>query len=336
MTDQGGQTSGPPGEGDTLLESRARPRPTDLPVDVDAVMASADAVDQLARYDPRRAVEAEVYRRMIQVRHNARRVPVEQWDRAEVAEHIEVLTTTAYIDELVPKDARVEPAETAVADLLAVMRSRRSARTFSDQELPEEHLGLVLEAARWAPSAGNSQPWELLVVREPDAKRAISEALDPAISMLRHLDPTFPGFANPRYLQGAAALILVLGDIRTTAAYPYPLPPGPRTAMLEQSLAMCVQNMWLMATRLGLVATNYTMGDPSAEARIFEHFGVPEHFTLPTMLVLGYPKHPQSPRPRRAQADFVHRERFDAERVRSDEELIDFFYARGVRGRGFR
>lgn len=303
-------------------------------MDVEAVMASTDAMELLARHDPRQAVQDEVYRRMVQVRHNARRVSVEQWDRAEVDDHVEVLRTTAFIDELVPADAEVDPSE--AAELLAVMRSRRSARTFSDRQMSDEHLRLVLEAARWSPSAGNTQPWELLVVREPDAKRAVSEALAPAIALLRQLDPTFMGFANPRYLQGAATLILVLGDMRTTAAYPYPLPPGPRTAMLEQSLAMCVQNMWLMATRLGLVATNYTMGDPSAEARIFDHFGVPEHFTLPTMLVLGYPKHPQSPRPRRTQAEFVHHEHFDASRLRSDEEMIDFFYARGVRGRGFR
>jgi nitroreductase len=135
---------------------------------------------------------------------------------------------------------------------------------------------------------------------------------------------------------GAGALVLVLGDLRATAAYPYPLPRRARSAMLEQSLAMCIQNMWLMATRLGMVATNHTMGEPTSEDRIRRHFDIPEHHVLPTMLALGYPRRPQHPRPRRALDELVHHERYDRDRLRTDEELIDAFYAQGVRGRGFR
>ncbi len=160
--------------------------------------------------------------------------------------------------------------------------------------------------------------------------------LVPTVELLRSLDPTFPGVANPRSLLAAGALVLVYGDVRAMAAYPYPLPRPARWALFEQSLAMCVQNMWLMATRLGLAATNYTMGHPGTDQRLREVFGVPDHFALPTMLVLGYPRHHPPPRPRRPLDQLVHRERFDAARVRSDDQLIDDCYATGVRGRGFR
>lgn len=50
----------------------------------------------------------------------------------------------------------------------------------------------------------------------------------------------------------------------------------------------------------------------------------------------GYPRHRQPPRPRRPLEETVHREVFDRSRVRTDEELVDFFYSHGVRGRGFR
>jgi nitroreductase len=99
---------------------------------------------------------------------------------------------------------------------------------------------------------------------------------------------------------------------------------------------MCIQNMWLMATRLGLAATNYSLGHPGTDERLREAFGVPDHFALPTMLVLGYPRHSQPPRPRRPLAAMVHHERFAPDRVRSDEELVDALYAQGIRGRGFR
>ncbi len=63
---------------------------------------------------------------------------------------------------------------------------------------------------------------------------------------------------------------------------------------------------------------------------------MPDHFALPTMPALGYPRHHPPPRPRRPLDQLVHRERFDAARVRSDDQLIDDCYATGVRGRGFR
>jgi nitroreductase len=304
-----------------------------VPVDREAVLAALEVIEQLDDAHPRRAMEDAIYRRMVGTRHNLRSTEVELWDHDGALAHQEVLTTEDHLGDLVgTADVRAEDA----AELLAVMRSRRSVRSFADRALPEEHLRLVLEAGRWAPSAGNAQPWELLVVREAAGKQAIADALVPAVELLTGLDDTFPGYANPRYLLGAGALVLVLGDLRATAAYPYPLPRRARSAMLEQSLAMCIQNMWLMATRLGMVATNHTMGEPTSEDRIRRHFDIPEHHVLPTMLALGYPRRPQHPRPRRALDELVHHERYDRDRLRTDEELIDAFYAQGVRGRGFR
>lgn len=295
--------------------STERVRPSSIPVDADAVLGLLEMMESLGDIAKAGSVEPWLYRRMVQARHNSRAV--------EAVSGVDPVRRRSPRDE----DAR---------DLLEAMRARRSCRAFSGQKISEEHLELILEAGRWAPSAGNSQPWELLVITQDDAKRSIIDALQPAIEMLRDVDPTFPGVANPRYLLKSAAIVLVFGDVRTTASYPYPLPRGPRLAMLEQSLAMCIQNMWLIAASLGLAATNYTMGHPIVEARIREQFGVPEHFSLPTMLALGYPRHPPAPRPRRELAEMVHREFFDSGRVRSDEELIDFFYSHGVRGRGFR
>jgi nitroreductase len=290
-------------------------------------------LEQLDDLHPRREIEEDVYRRMVEARHNRRAVPVELWDREDAQAHQEVLHTAANLDELVDPDT-VELRD--AADLLAVMRARRSARSFDGRPIPDEHLQLVLEAGRWAPSGGNAQPWELLVVRDPDGKQAVVEALTPAVELLSGLDDTFPGYANPRYLLRAGALVLVLGDLRATAAYPYPLPRSARTAMLEQSLAMCTQNMWLMATRLGMAATNHTMGEPVAEQQLRARFDIPEELVLPTMLVLGYPSRRQNPRPRRRLEELVHHERVGGDRLRSDEEMIDAFYAQGVRGRGFR
>src|SRR6478672_1946637 len=57
----------------------------------------------------------------------------------------------------------------ASEDLLPLLRERRSTRSYdAGQVLADGDLVSLLEAARWAPSAGNSQPWAFLVSRRGD------------------------------------------------------------------------------------------------------------------------------------------------------------------------
>ncbi len=52
--------------------------------------------------------------------------------------------------------------------------SRRSIRKFKPEAISEEKIKQVLEAGRLAPSAGNSQPWKFMVVRNSELKRELS------------------------------------------------------------------------------------------------------------------------------------------------------------------
>jgi nitroreductase len=60
---------------------------------------------------------------------------------------------------------------------LEVLQGRRSIRTgfLRDKPVPDEVIEKILEAARWAPSAGNSQPWEFLVMRSLEIREKIVE-----------------------------------------------------------------------------------------------------------------------------------------------------------------
>ncbi|RIK09950.1 MAG: hypothetical protein DCC49_05015 [Acidobacteria bacterium] len=298
-------------------QSPGRTRPSLEPVDLEAVAALRERLESAPVNAVEQAVDDQHYTAMAISRENARRVePVMAGQDAH------------------PK--AISPDEKAAGRLLEVMKARRSCRAFDGRPIPEEHVELILEAGRWAPSAGIAQPWEFVVVTEEGAKRDLVGILSQQVALMKGIDPTFPGYSNPRYLLSTPVIVMPYGDIRATAAYPHPMPRETRRHMLEQSIAMCIENMWLMATQLGLAATNYTMGHPMADARIREIFEVPEHFVMPTMFLVGYPRHEQMPRPRRPLAEIVHREIFDRSRVRSNDELVDFFYSHGVRGRGFR
>ncbi|MGB9920732.1 MAG: nitroreductase family protein [Moorellales bacterium] len=61
-------------------------------------------------------------------------------------------------------------------DLIRLVRNRRSVRSFSSLPVPTELIITLLEAARWAPSAGNLQPWHFYAVRAPETKYALARA----------------------------------------------------------------------------------------------------------------------------------------------------------------
>ena len=66
--------------------------------------------------------------------------------------------------------ASVDTSERAAQELLQLMRQRHSARMAFDplRKIPPDHLRLVLEAARWAPTAHNMQNYEVIVVDDVD------------------------------------------------------------------------------------------------------------------------------------------------------------------------
>jgi nitroreductase len=59
------------------------------------------------------------------------------------------------------------------------VRARRSRRAFADRDVEEEKLQLMLQAARWAASRSNKQPWYWVVVRGPEALARLHESLSP-------------------------------------------------------------------------------------------------------------------------------------------------------------
>ena len=59
--------------------------------------------------------------------------------------------------------------------VLDAILSRRSIRQYTDDPVEEEDVRTILEAARWAPSGLNNQPWRFVVVRNPEVKNQIAE-----------------------------------------------------------------------------------------------------------------------------------------------------------------
>jgi nitroreductase len=140
------------------------------------------------------------------------------------------------------------------------MRARRNVRQFTDQQVPDEALDRILEAGRRAPSAGNWQPWDFVLVTDR--------------SQLVELAKVWQG---ARHVAGAAAAIAIV------AAEPQ---DDRQSALLQFDLGQAVYAMTIAAADLG-VGTGHAAATDQDQAKAV--LGFPEGLFLAFVLSVGYP-----------------------------------------------
>lgn len=147
-----------------------------------------------------------------------------------------------------------------VDDFLNFLADRRSIRRFKPGRIEEELLRTVIEAARWAPSAHNRQPWRFVVVTDPEVKLHLAQAMAGRLRRDRVADGDEEDVIaadvkrSVARLQQAAAVVVVFLTMESMDRYSDERRSRLEQVMAAQSTAMAGQNMLLMAHRLGLGA----------------------------------------------------------------------------------
>ncbi len=217
---------------------------------------------------------------------------------------------------------------------------RRSVRRFASKPVSREDVEKVLDVARHAPSAANSQPWEFVVVEDEEMRRNIAKAAASLFPEARKRDSTFNWSVSVQpFLAQAPVLIVVLGDRRMMEAFPSILRGN---VLLRQSLANCVYGLQLAAASLGLATAWGTLQGGRPEAEIRELLSIPEVFMVDHIVPLGYADEREGARAaaleparlraphRRSLEELVHWGRYDVSRARSDETAREFIWSETV------
>jgi nitroreductase len=147
-------------------------------------------------------------------------------------------------------------------DILRFIKSRRSVRKFLDKPVELDKIAIVLEAARWAPSAGNCQPWRFVVVT--DKKKTCK------------FDPVF----RQPWVEKAPVVIVVLA-VPAISQRRY----GGGSNYYVMDCSAAIQNMLLMAHGLGLGAV--WIGAFSKEA-VREQLNIPGKYEVMALVPIGY------------------------------------------------
>ena len=153
----------------------------------------------------------------------------------------------------------VKPAMNAT-ELLDFMRGRRSVRRYQAESVPQAWIDLLLEAASWAPSAHNRQPWRFVIIEQGATKARLAREMGAALRRdlladglsLDHINADV-GRSYAR-ITSAPLLILVCMSLSDMDVYADDQRNQHERAMAQQSTAMAGQNLLLMAEKLGLGA----------------------------------------------------------------------------------
>jgi len=175
---------------------------------------------------------------------------------------------------------------------LDAIRTLRSVRRFRPDPIPDDALATILEAATRAPSGGNGQPWQFIVLRDPELKRRVG-AIYEAAARSRYGELPFQAtrLGPPTPVGEAPLLILVC---RRTLDPPI----ATSTPSLYASIYPAVQNLLIAARALGIGGALTTM-HIMREAELKPLLGIPDDVETCALLPLGYPRGRFGPTSRR-------------------------------------
>lgn len=147
-------------------------------------------------------------------------------------------------------------------DLLDLMKSRCSIRTFINKPVEDEKIAVILESARWAPTGGNRQPWRFVVVRDKKKQAEFD-----------------PRFHQPWILNAPAIIVVLAAPYDTWEKY------DELDLMYVQDVATSMQNILLMTHHLGLGAV--WVGTFSRK-EVRKALNVPREYLIQGLVSIGY------------------------------------------------
>ena len=192
-------------------------------------------------------------------------------------------------------------------DFFDVVHSQRACRSFATEDIGDDTLAKVLDAATFAPSAENKQPWEFIVVKDKTTRQRIAELTKQVWEggareyEQTHLDARILADVDKGTTEGfarAPVVVVVCGDRAQTFE---------RT--LPSSVFPATQNLLLAATAIGLGSALTTLATAMAKD-LAESLRLPESLTPMAVVFLGWPAKKLGPPRRVSFTDKSHRDRY--------------------------
>ena len=179
-------------------------------------------------------------------------------------------------------------------ETLETIQARRSIRRYQKREVPRELLNTLLEAARWAPSAHNRQPWRFAVMEAGRVKEPLAGAMGERLRADLQRDGVAPELIEKdaarsyQRITSAPVVIVVCVTMRDMDSYADERRNRAEYLMATQSVAMATQNLLLAAHTLGLGAC-WMCAPLFCPDVVRDVLDLPEDWQPQALITLGYP-----------------------------------------------
>ncbi len=220
-----------------------------------------------------------------------------------------------------------------IDDFLTLVKKRRSIRRWKPDPISDETINKILEAARWSMSGANGQPWELVVIRNQDTKNKLAEIFKEGRKMVNELELMradeyrhYHGAAPPEKqldFKDAPVIIAVCGDMRCIQASVMASSFMGEGHVYYMNMANVCQNIHLATAASGLGAEWISIAR-QGEHKLREVVGVPDPLTLMMLVPIGVPAYTPTANYRRELSEFVHYEKYDMSKYRSNTQVREF------------
>jgi len=185
--------------------------------------------------------------------------------------------------------------------IIDAIKERRSIRKYSSRPVSTEILSEILEAARWAPSAHNAQPWRFIVLIDTSLKQELSEAMANAWTADMTEDGTpsetseNTSKASVERFTRAPVLIVACLTMEDMIKYADESRQKSERDLAVQSLGAAIQNMLLVAHSKNLGAC-WFCAPIFCKDTVRKVLKIPEDAEPQALIALGYPaEKPRAP-----------------------------------------
>ena len=168
-------------------------------------------------------------------------------------------------------------------EFFELLKKRRSCRGFDKTAVSQEDVDAILEAAQWAPSPLNLQPFQFITVTDATLKSQIQKVgLEAKQTVIDNNGPAWAAKYPMGFVADAPLIVVVVYDPEKGGLGNYfGMPHG-----ALQATSAAIQNMMLRATELGMDSLWFTFFNPSSIRPVLD---IPENLDVAGAILIGKP-----------------------------------------------
>ena len=193
-------------------------------------------------------------------------------------------------------------------ETLECIAQRRSIRKFTDQEVSNDQLKDLMQAARYAPSWANTQCWEFVIVRDAAIKEKLAETLP-------------EGNPARKAALSAPVLLVACGKLGISGFYKGSAATSKGDNWYLYDVGLATQNISLAAHAMGLGSVILGLFDADAAGKVLN---LPDSVKVVSMMPLGVPAKEIKAPPRKPLCEFIFSNQYEEGWVSGDEQNLCF------------